>query len=44
MAADCHDVYPVDEWVPGRAIILTMLLGLGLGVGFWITLFVFLAG
>ncbi|WP_125954992.1 hypothetical protein [Novosphingobium sp. MD-1] len=43
MAPDCHDTYPVEDWVRGRAI-LAMLFGLGLGVAFWITLYVFLAG
>lgn len=43
MAPDCHDTYPVEDWVRGRAI-LAMLFGLGLGVAFWITLFVFVSG
>lgn len=43
MAPDCYDVYAVEDWVRGRAI-LTMLFGLGLGMAFWITLFVFVAG
>lgn len=43
MTPDCYDFYPVEEWVCGRAI-LTLIFGLGLGVAFWITLFVFVAG
>lgn len=43
MAPDYFDFYPVEDWVRGR-VILTMLLGLGLGIGFWITLFMFVAG